>query len=478
MSNNSDGYPGYKKTSLSKFSSPQLEINLLGLVYINNKTAAEIIPYLTKEDFSVYENAMFYELLHEMFFSNISINYDQVMLFSKNKAAYNFISVEYLEMLQAGAGLSSNIIQYLQEIERLTKLRTIEQNLNFIQKKMTNDGYATSDKEVINNLQNLLLNIEKTKTSQDFLHAKDVSKIVIKDLEERRRLGHANITGVPTGFKKLDSLTQGFQPGEMIVLAARPGMGKTAFALNIARYASHPKLGGKKVAFFTLEMPSTSLVTRLFGISSGVDLYRFKKPDLLTDSDMYKIRGAQNNDIDKLALLIDESAKTDLPTLLWKCRRLAKSFGLGMVIIDYLQLLSVNNEKSSRDRQNEVATISRNLKTLALELKIPVIALSQLSREVEKRVDKRPILSDLRESGTIEQDADIVLFLYRENYYNKQKTDTQEYGIAIPEPTTLLIAKHRNGTQADINLSFRLECGKFEDDSLFQYEDEDDKGEE
>ncbi|AEI89971.1 replicative DNA helicase [Mycoplasmopsis bovis] len=472
MSNNSEYY---EISSLSKYSNPNLEASLLGLVYINNQTASKIIPYLTKEDFTVREHALFFEVLKDLFLKNISINFDQLMFYKSKNKQYSFINFEFLLHIQDSAGLSNNIIQYLQELERLTKLRTIELKLSRVLNKLSTNT-AVSESEVISELHDLLLNIDKSKTSQDFLTVEEVAKVVVDDLVKKRELNISNISGVPSGFEALDTLTQGFQPGEMIVLAARPGMGKTAFALNIAKNASSASRNkpAKKVVFFTLEMPSSQLVTRLFGISTEIDLYKFKKPSELSQEELDKITIHQKRHLNQLNLFIDESAKTDLPTLLWKCRRLAKTNGIDMIIIDYLQLLSVDSSKPSRDRQAEVATISRNLKTLALELKVPIIALSQLSREVEKREDKRPILSDLRESGTIEQDADIVLFLYRKNYYNKNKINFKDKDLSaqqkemleqgfIGDVTNLLIAKHRNGTQADINLLFRLNCGKFED---------------
>ncbi|WP_029513765.1 replicative DNA helicase [Mycoplasmopsis primatum] len=466
--------------TLSKFSNPELEVSLLGLVYIRNQTSVQIIPYLTKEDFTVRENALFFELLQELFANNISINRDQLLLHASKDKKYKFINYEYLTHIQAGAGLSANIIQYLQEIERLTKLRIIELKLQKVQNKLSTD-ISVDDKVVIKELQDLLLNMDKSKTNQDFLTVEEVSKEVVDDLSKRRLNKQQTISGVPTGYNELDNLTQGFQPGEMIVLAARPGMGKTAFALNVANYASSNTKGNKKVVFFTLEMPSKQLVTRLFGINTGIDLHKFKEPSLMSDDEFNKVQVNQRNTMTNLNLLIDESAKTDLPTLLWKCRRLSRTRGLDLIIIDYLQLLSLESGKPARDRQNEVATISRNLKTLALELKVPVIALSQLSREVEKREDKRPILSDLRESGNIEQDADIVIFLYRKNYYNKNKNKLKESELSDQEKqlleqgyfgdiTNLLIAKHRNGTQADINLLFRLNCGKFEN-LFFPYDE-------
>lgn len=459
MSNKSN----YNSSSLSKskFSNERLEANLLGLVYVENRTSVEIIPYLTKEDFTTQENVLFFEILKELFEENLSINYDQVMLRAKKKN-YKFITFDYLSYIQMNAGLKSNIVQYLQELERLTKLRAIESRLSVVQNKLLANT-PVDEKDVIRDLQDLLLNIDKQKTSSDFLTSKEVSDLMLEDLERRRTLGSDAIAGVPSGFSFLDQITQGFKPGELIILAARPAMGKTAFALNIA---NHVALNKMRVIFFTLEMPATQLMTRLYGINSEIELNKFKKPSDLSEHDMFKIQSVRASRIDKMDLLIDESAKTDLSTLLWKCRRLSKVGGIDLIIIDYLQLLTVDASKPSRDRQNEVSTISRNLKTLALELKVPVIALSQLSRAVEQREDKRPLLSDLRESGTIEQDADIVLFLYRQSYYNRKSREDMEKELMefgdIGDITEVIISKHRNGSIGNFNLMFKMSCGKFE----------------
>ncbi len=216
MSNNSEYY---EISSLSKYSNPNLEASLLGLVYINNQTASKIIPYLTKEDFTVREHALFFEVLKDLFLKNISINFDQLMFYKSKNKQYNFINFEFLLHIQDSAGLSNNIIQYLQELERLTKLRTIELKLSRVLNKLSTNT-AVSESEVISELHDLLLNIDKSKTSQDFLTVEEVAKVVVDDLVKKRELNISNISGVPSGFEALDTLTQGFQPGEMIVLAA------------------------------------------------------------------------------------------------------------------------------------------------------------------------------------------------------------------------------------------------------------------
>ncbi|VEU75784.1 Replicative DNA helicase [Mycoplasmopsis maculosa] len=444
------------------FSNKEMEISILGLVYIKNSNAQKIIPYLTKEDFSSTENASFFEIIKELFEKNITINREQVLNLAIRKKL-NFINYDYLANLELNAGLSSNITFYLQELEKLTKLREISQKINKIQHTL-NTNINVNDKEIISELHNLLLNIEVNKSDSDFLTSSQASDEFIEDLKIRRNLGKEGVTGVASGYKEIDESTQGFQGGELIILAARPAMGKTAFALNIANNAA---LSGKRVVFFTLEMPAKQLMGRLYGINSEIDMAKFKKPRELNEAELFKIMSVRETIINKLDLFIDESAKTDLSTLLWKCRRLHKIKPIDLIIIDYLQLLAVDATKPSRDRQVEVSTISRNLKTLALELKIPIISLSQLSREVEKREDKKPLLSDLRESGTIEQDADMVMFLFRKNYYQKKsqeeiQKEKEQFGD-LGEFTDVIMAKHRNGPTGIYKLLFKMNCGKFED---------------
>ncbi|WP_406617428.1 replicative DNA helicase [Mycoplasmopsis adleri] len=443
----------------SKFSKPRIEQALLGLAYIQDSTSSKILPYLTREDFTVREYADFFDVLYELFMSASSINHEQVLLLAQKKN-YKFINFEFLSSMEMNAGLTSNIANNLKELVRLTKLRTLEQKLNRIQNEISTN-VEVDENIIVNEIQDLILELDKSSAQSSFITSKQASDELMKDIDQRRMLDPNTIRGITTGFKDIDTNTQGFQPGEFIIIAARPAMGKTAFALNIANNAAK---NNKKVVFFTLEMTAISLMTRLYGINTEIDLNKFKKVQDLSETDLLKIGATRESYINKLNLLIDESADNDINNIIWKCRRLQKVQGLDLIIIDYLQLLS--SSISNRDnRQNEIAKVSRALKTLALELKIPIIALSQLSREVEKRENKRPILSDIRESGGIEQDADIVMFLYRKNYYKKKGEvveNKMEYGD-IGEITDVIIAKHRNGPTDDYQLLFRMNCGKFMD---------------
>ena len=259
------------------------------------------------------------------------------------------------------------------------------------------------------------------------------------------------VSGVKTGYKELDKLTSGFQPGDLVILAARPSVGKTAFALNIGFNSS---LNSEEaVAIFSLEMPAEQLVARLICCAGSIDNDKLKTGAILKENANKYYAAADR--VTRCNLYIDDTPAVKIGEIAAKCRRLQREQGLKMVIIDYLQLIS--GPSSSREsRQQEVSDISRQLKALARELKCPVIALSQLSRQVEQRKGK-PMLSDLRESGAIEQDADIVAFLHREDYQNKEK-EAETNGL-----TEIVVAKHRNGATADISLVFEKQYSRFSD---------------
>ena len=269
----------------------------------------------------------------------------------------------------------------------------------------------------------------------------------INDLYESK----GNITGISTGFKDLDHITSGLQPSDLVLVAARPSMGKTAFTLNMASYIGLHNLG--TVAFFSLEMSKEQLMQRMLCSEGGIDAQRLRTGQL--DDDEWTRLVETANRLISAPIYIDDTAGITVMEMRSKARRLKAEHGLSVIFIDYLQLMQGRASKNSDNRQQEISEISRSLKALARELSVPVIALSQLSRSVESRQVKRPMLSDLRESGSLEQDADIVMFLYREDYYDK---DTEAKNI-----TEVIIAKHRNGPVDTIRLFFQKEFTKFRD---------------
>jgi len=296
-----------------------------------------------------------------------------------------------------------------------------------------------------------ILNVVRVRQTSEFVPIHEILRRAQERLEELAK-NKSDITGIRTGFYDLDKATAGLHGGELIILAARPGMGKTAFALNIATNAAFST--DKAIAIFNLEMSAEMLVNRMIASVGGIDSYKLST-GRLEHNDWKRYNEAMS----KLAntnIFIEDNASITAPEIKAKCRRLASQpKGLGLVVIDYLQLVTTGSNRIE-SRQVEVSEISRSLKTMAMELGIPVIALAQLSRSVEGREDKRPLLSDLRESGSIEQDADIVSFLYRDDYYNKE--------AAIDESTSkseFIIAKHRNGPTSTVDLVFKRNTSSF-----------------
>jgi replicative DNA helicase len=280
-----------------------------------------------------------------------------------------------------------------------------------------------------------------------------MSSLVKRVMEQLEKAYHEkrSITGVPSGFADLDKLTSGFQDGELIIVAARPSMGKTAFTLNVAAHAA--VRNNTPVAFFSLEMGADQLVQRMIGSEARIDISGLRKGFIPADA---WVRLAQaTGELGEAPLYIDETPSITVAEMRTKCRRLHHEHGIGMIIIDYLQLMQ--GPEGYDNKATEVGEISKGLKTLARELSVPVIALSQLNRGVESRTDKRPMMSDLRESGAIEQDADVIAFLYREEYYLKEKTPEDKMGIA-----EVIIAKHRNGPTGSVEMRFFNSITRFE----------------
>lgn len=318
-------------------------------------------------------------------------------------------------------------------------------------RKIIEDGYANDDAlSFVDNSEKTIFDIAKTRRATDFVTIKEVTKEVIEKTEAARH-NQGKITGLDTGFDDINEYTLGLQPSELMIIAARPSMGKSAFALNIAtNVASLPSK--PYVAFFSLEMGSDQLVSRMISSVSRVHSNNIRTGDL-TPSQWQQISLARET-LSGLNVLFDDSGTVKVTDLRQKCRKLAQEKKLDLVIIDYLQLLSGSTKEN---RVQEVSEISRVLKEMARELKLPVIALSQLSRRVESREDKIPMMSDLRDSGSIEQDADIILFLYRDDYYLKEKSNR-------PNTVDIIIAKNRQGatTTENIHLTFNKACSYFE----------------
>ncbi|MBQ1551011.1 MAG: replicative DNA helicase, partial [Bacilli bacterium] len=367
----------------------------------------------------------------------------------KKKELNEVGGVEYLTEIVNFVPTASNIDYYINIVQESSILR----RLITTAEEIASDGYSTDEtvNDILDNSEKKILDIVKNRKSTEFRTIKDVLQKTEANLEFLAE-NKNEITGLATGLYDFDKITTGLHPGELIIIAARPGMGKTAFALNIAANAA--KIQDKGVAVFNLEMPAEQLATRIISSLGQIDGYKLRTGRLLNE-DWKRVNEAMSQ-LSGTNLMIDDTAGITIGEIRAKCRRLASSEqGISLIVVDYLQLIS-GGKNYGTNRQQEVSDISRSLKTLALELNVPIIALSQLSRSVETREDKRPIMSDLRESGSIEQDADIVAFLYRDDYYNKEARTEDNNSIS-----ELIIGKHRNGSTGTIELLFKKNTSTF-----------------
>ena len=356
--------------------------------------------------------------------------------------------LSYLAELANAVPTAANIAHYAKIVEEKALLRRLIRTAT----KIVEDGYTREDEveALLSEAEKKMMEVASRKTAGDFKHIQDVLVQTYDNIEQLLNR-EGDVTGIPTGFRDLDKITAGFQRNDLIIVAARPSVGKTAFALNVAQAAAIK--ARENVAIFSLEMGADQLVMRMLCSEGNIDA-QVLRTGTLQDEDWRKLTMAMGS-LSNSGVYIDDTPGIRVNEIRAKCRRLAQENGLGMILIDYLQLIQ-GSGKPGENRQQEVSEISRSLKGLARELKVPVIALSQLSRGVEQRQDKRPMMSDLRESGSIEQDADIVAFLYRDDYYNKEES-------AEKNVIEIILAKQRNGPTGTVKLSFKKEYNKFLD---------------
>ena len=357
--------------------------------------------------------------------------------------------VEYLTEILNFVPVATNVDYYIKSVEDTAILR----NLIDTASNIATEGYNQTEdiNQTLDDAERKILNIVKNRKSSEFKSIQEVMTNAEANLEKLAE-SKGEVTGLPTGWYDFDKLTAGLHENQFIIIAARPAMGKTAFALNMATNVAINT--GKTVALFNLEMGAEQLATRIISSLGQIEGYKLQTGKLLNE-DWKRVSEAVSQ-LENTNIFIDDTPGITIGEIRAKCRRLASSEkGLSLVIIDYLQLIS-GGKNYGANRQQEVSDISRSLKTLAMELHIPVIALAQLSRAVEGREDKRPLMSDLRESGSIEQDADIVSFLYRDDYYNKEARNDENTSIS-----ELIIAKHRNGPTATIELLFKKNTSTF-----------------
>ena len=427
-------------------NSLEAEQSVIGSMIMDQDAIVTAMEILLQEDFYHKQYGILFDAMIELYSSGQPV--DLVTLQNKLKekdVPQEVSSLEFVGELVRAVPTSANVKYYC----NIVKENSMKRKLIRVTEEIENECYAGKEslENVLDKTEHDIFALLSSRTGGDYVPIRQVVMNALEKIEKASQQD-GNVTGIPTGFIDLDYRTAGLQPSDLVLIAARPSMGKTAFVLNIAQYvAFHENMC---TAIFSLEMSKEQLVNRLFSLESRVDAQALRTGNL-SDADWAKlVEGA--GIIGDSELIIDDTPGISISEMRSKCRKYKLEHDLKLIIIDYLQLMS-GSGRSTDSRQQEISDISRSLKALARELNVPVLALSQLSRAVEQRPDHRPMLSDLRESGAIEQDADVVMFIYRDDYYNK---DTELKGIS-----EIIIAKQRNGPIGTVNLAWLPEYTKF-----------------
>ena len=425
--------------------SLEAEQSVVGSMLMGREAILAASEILTREDFYQQQYGVIFESMVELY--NEGKPVDLVTLQNRLRekdVPPEVSSMEFVRDLITAVPTSANVKYYATIVQEKAVLRRMIQ----LNEEIANACYLGKEKveDIMEEAEKKLFRLLQNRSGGEFVPIRQVVLNALEKIEKASR-NKGNVTGLPTGFTDLDYQMSGFQPSDLILVAARPSMGKTACVLNIAQYMAFEK--HLTVAIFSLEMSKEQLVNRLFSLESKVDAQVLRNGNLKDEEWSKLIEGA--GIIGDSNMIIDDTPGISISELRSKCRKYKLEQGLDIIMIDYLQLMSGGGRSESR--QQEISEISRSLKALARELNVPVVALSQLSRAVEQRPDHRPMLSDLRESGAIEQDADVVMFLYRDDYYNK---DTEQKNVA-----EVIVAKQRNGPIGTVNLVWLPNYTKF-----------------
>lgn len=429
--------------------SIEAEQSVLGAVLIEQSSVAKISDILQAEDFYREAHRLVYRAIMTLFEKGEAIDFVTVTDILRREGTLEQAGgISYVMSLANGVPTAANILFHAKIVQEKSLLRRLINTATDI----TSMGYDESEEveRILDRAEQKILEVATRKIGQDFQPIKEIIFATLDKIDEMHK-AKGGITGISTGFSSLDKLTGGFQRSDLILIAARPSMGKTAFVLNVAQHmAGRDK---KTVAIFSLEMPKEQLAMRMMCAEGLIDSQRFRT-GAMTNEEWSKLVDAADR-LSISPMFIDDTANVNAIELRNKARRISKEHGLDCVIIDYLQLMDGGAHSRIDNRQQQISDISRSLKALARELRVPVIALSQLSRGPESRTSRRPMLSDLRESGSLEQDADLVAFLYRDDYYNPE---TEKKNI-----TELIIAKNRNGPTETVELYFHKNFTRFTD---------------
>jgi replicative DNA helicase len=461
------------------------ESSLLGALLFNNSSIQHVDDFLLSKHFYVPIHGKIFEIIKSLHqrgllasVVTISASLSGENFFKNNQSA----AESFLENLVQNSALSTEVYGLGRHIFDLSVKRQIAEISESIIVKLADPSDQTSAIDHIIAAEKRLSDLAMHgDSSRDYQKISDIAFSVLEKIDFSKK-NEGRLVGLPTGFSDMNKILGGLQNSDLIIIAGRPGMGKTSFALslslNIAEFIRDQKIVSEgSIAFFSLEMSDEQLVTRLISMKSNVNSARIRNGHV-RDDEFSKISLACNN-ISELGLIIDDNPAISIGELRNKARRIMRKEKLSAIFVDYLQLLRGNNKSSEANRVNEISEISRGLKSIAKELDIPVIALSQLSREVEKREDKKPHLADLRESGSIEQDADIVMFIYREEYYlfrkqpepgTEKHEEWQREMERLRNSAEIIVAKHRNGPVGSFRLLFDHDTTEFKDPSVYNYE--------
>ncbi len=426
--------------------SIEAEQSVIGAVLMDPECISSIADMISEDDFYSKQYGIMFGALIELY--NDRRDIDLVTLQDKLKekdVPPEVSSLEYVRDIVNTVPTSANVKSYANIVYEKAMLRRLIRSCEHI----TDISYAGNDSldAILDESEKDIFNVLQSKTSSEFTPIRQVAMEALKRIQKASETKEV-VTGVPTGFTDLDYKTSGLQPSDFVLVAARPSMGKTAFVLNIIEYVCMKK--NMPAIIFSLEMSKEQLVNRLFAMESHLDAQKIRTGQIYNEEWSTLVDAVAK--VSKSNLIIDDTPGISIGELRSKCRRMKLEHGLSLIVIDYLQLMSAGG-KRSENRQQEISEISRNLKALAREMQAPVIALSQLSRACESRPDHRPMLSDLRESGAIEQDADLVMFIYRDDYYNKDSDH--------PGEAEIIIAKQRNGPIGTVNLAWLAETTRF-----------------
>lgn len=426
--------------------SIEAEQSVIGSMLMDKDAVIVALDMISSEDFYSRQYAILYETMLELF--NEGKEMDLVVIqdrLREKNVAPELSSLDFIKEIITTVPTSANIKYYATIVKEKSTLRKLIK----LNEDIANSCYVGSDslEDILARTEKDIFELLQSRTAKDIRPIEDIAKNVLYRIEAASRTREV-VTGIPTGFIDLDYKTSGLQPSDLVLIAARPSMGKTAFVLNMVQHIAMKK--ELPCMIFSLEMSSEQLVQRMIAMETGIDSQKLRTGNLNDNDWDPLIRGIV--DVSDSKIIIDDTPGISVGELRSKCRKVKLEKGLSIVIIDYLQLMT-GSSKRSENRQQEISEISRSLKALAREIKAPVVALSQLSRACETRPDHRPMLSDLRESGAIEQDADIVMFLYRDDYYHK---DTEH-----PNEAEVIIAKQRNGPIGTVNLMWKPETTRF-----------------